>query len=76
MKRFFVIFPIIFLVSCGNTEEFSPKPIKTAFVSSGTLSEMDAVSDFVRGDNSAKLAFKGGGRISEVLVSIGQTVKK
>ena len=57
----------------GNQPQASAAP-RTATVTRGSVTQTVSVSGSVNASGQARLAFKTGGRISSVMVSVGQTV--
>lgn len=73
--------PILFIVTmffsaCGTQPTQEIKNITVAKAQTGSLSDSVRVSAPALGANSAELAFKSSGRVSDMNVRIGQFFKK
>ena len=61
------------LVMRGNQPQASAAP-RTATVTRGSITQTVSISGSVNAQGQARLAFKTGGRIANLMVSVGQTV--
>lgn len=76
MKIFFLVISLFILASCSEKPREEQKFYETAFVTTGSISEIDRVVATVEGKTMADLSFKVSGRIASVLVKPGDKVKK
>lgn len=58
-----------------NRNDIDVSKLTTATVERGTVAQLVSVSGFVEADNTAELGFPAAGRISDVYISEGQTVR-